>query len=106
MDIPVDNFDTPEIPNQQTAKQLAGSKKQITAGDYHHFNDNQEALNFLADELSVEPPDKPLENLSGQELMQWWDSTDDHSAIFDGGYVLRRPESEPPTEIIHSSNEL
>jgi hypothetical protein len=57
----VDNFDTPEIPNEQTAKQLADSKRQIIAGDYHHFNDNQEALKFLADELSVEPLDKPLE---------------------------------------------
>jgi len=44
---------------------------------------------------------KPLQNMSGEELMQWWDSTDDHSAIFEGGYVLRRSESEPPPAIMH-----
>jgi len=44
-------FDVPEAPNQQTAKQLATSKKQIEAGDYHHFNSNKKALEFLADKL-------------------------------------------------------
>lgn len=44
-------FDIPEAPNEPTAKQLAASKKQITSGDYHKFDDNKKALKFLADEL-------------------------------------------------------
>jgi addiction module RelB/DinJ family antitoxin len=44
-------FDVPEAPNEQTAKQLAVSKKQIEAGDYHRFDTNKKALEFLADEL-------------------------------------------------------
>jgi len=44
-------FDVPEAPNEQTAKQLAASKKQIEAGDYHRFDTNKKALEFLADEL-------------------------------------------------------
>lgn len=44
-------FDVPEAPNVQTAKQLAASRKQIEARDYHHFKDNEKALKFLADEL-------------------------------------------------------
>lgn len=44
-------FDVPEVPNEQTAKQLALSKEQIEAGDYHRFNANKKALEFLADEL-------------------------------------------------------
>lgn len=44
-------FDVPEVPNEQTAKQLDISKKQIVAGKYHHFRDNKESLKFLADEL-------------------------------------------------------
>ena len=44
-------FDVPEAPNEQTAKQLAISKKQIEGDDYHRFNDNKEALEFLSDEL-------------------------------------------------------
>ncbi|MGH3544597.1 MAG: hypothetical protein ACRDPW_01490 [Mycobacteriales bacterium] len=39
--------------------------------------------------------DKLLESMSGEELLQWWDSTDDHSAVFEGGYVLKRDTSEP-----------
>jgi addiction module RelB/DinJ family antitoxin len=44
-------FDVPEVPNEQTAKQLAASKKQVAKGDYHHFDDSKRALEFLADEL-------------------------------------------------------
>ena len=44
-------FDVPEAPNEQTAKLLASSKKRITAGDYHKFGNNTQALKFLADEL-------------------------------------------------------
>ncbi len=44
-------FDVPEVPNTKTAKELASSKKQIDAGDYHKFKSNNKALEFLADEL-------------------------------------------------------
>ncbi len=44
-------FEVPEVPNKQTAKQLAMSKKQIEESDYHRFSDNKESLEFLADEL-------------------------------------------------------
>ncbi|HKR81703.1 MAG TPA: type II toxin-antitoxin system RelB/DinJ family antitoxin [Candidatus Saccharimonadales bacterium] len=44
-------FDVPEVPNEQTAKQLTASKKQIAKADYHKFSNNKKALNFLADEL-------------------------------------------------------
>jgi addiction module RelB/DinJ family antitoxin len=44
-------FDVPEVPNEQTTKQIAASKKQIAAGDYHKFDDNKKALKFLSDEL-------------------------------------------------------
>ena len=44
-------FDVPEAPNEQTAKRLAASKKQIEAGDYHRFDTDKKALEFLADEL-------------------------------------------------------
>jgi len=44
-------FDIPEAPNPKTAKELAASKKQIEAGDYHRFADNKKALDFLATEL-------------------------------------------------------
>jgi addiction module RelB/DinJ family antitoxin len=44
-------FDVPEVPNAKTAKQLAVSKKQINAGDYHKFESNQKSLDFLAKEL-------------------------------------------------------
>lgn len=46
-------FDIPEVPNSETAKQLAASRKQIEAGDYYKFKDNDEALDFLADELNL-----------------------------------------------------
>lgn len=44
-------FEVPEVPNAKTAKQLAASKKQVEAGDYHRFTDNKQAIEFLADEL-------------------------------------------------------
>lgn len=44
-------FETPEVPNEKTAKQLATSKEQIMKGDYHRFDDNKESLKFLADKL-------------------------------------------------------
>ncbi len=46
-------FDVPEVPNAETAKQLAASRKQIEAGDYYRFKDNDEALDFLAQELKL-----------------------------------------------------
>ena len=46
-------FDIPEVPNAETAKQLADSRKQIDAGDYHKFSDNDEALDFLSKELNI-----------------------------------------------------
>jgi addiction module RelB/DinJ family antitoxin len=44
-------FDMPEAPNEQTAAQLASSRVQIAAGDYHKFDSGDEALTFLADQL-------------------------------------------------------
>lgn len=44
-------FDMPEAPNTMTAKQLARSKKQVKAGNYHKFDNNEDALDFLADAL-------------------------------------------------------
>lgn len=44
-------FDVPEAPNTATAKKLADSKKEIESGDYHHFDVNKKALDFLSDQL-------------------------------------------------------
>ena len=44
-------FDVPEVPNEQTAKLLTDSKKEIDSGDFHKFKNNDEAINFLANEL-------------------------------------------------------
>jgi addiction module RelB/DinJ family antitoxin len=44
-------FDIPEVPNEKTAKILAASKKEIDAGTFHKFKNNDEALEFLAKEL-------------------------------------------------------
>lgn len=41
----------PEMPNLKTAHQLELSNKQIIAGDYYKFCDNQKSLDFLADSL-------------------------------------------------------
>ena len=46
-------FDVPEVPNAKTAKELATSRKQVEARDYHKFEDNDEALDFLADKLNL-----------------------------------------------------
>ena len=44
-------FDIPEVPNTVTAGMLAKSKKKIDAGNFHKFKDNEDALEFLANEL-------------------------------------------------------
>ena len=46
-------FDVPEMPNAKTAKELTASKKQIEAGDYYKFENNNEALDFLANKLKL-----------------------------------------------------
>ena len=46
-------FDVPEVPNTKTAKALAVSRKQIEAGDYYNFKNNDEALDFLANKLNL-----------------------------------------------------
>jgi addiction module RelB/DinJ family antitoxin len=46
-------FDVPEVPNAKTAKELAASKKEIEAGDYYKFENNDQALDFLARELKL-----------------------------------------------------
>jgi len=37
-------FDVPEVPNAKTAKQLAASRKEIDAGDYHGPFDTAEDM--------------------------------------------------------------
>jgi addiction module RelB/DinJ family antitoxin len=44
-------FEVPEVPNMVTAKEISESKKEIKSGNYHKFNNNNEALQFLANEL-------------------------------------------------------
>ena len=44
-------FDIAEVPNANTAKLLADSKKQIEVGDYHKFDNNADALDFLSNSL-------------------------------------------------------
>lgn len=44
-------FELPEVPNNKTAKQLNESKKEIDAGDYHSFENNEDAIEFLSKEL-------------------------------------------------------
>jgi len=46
-------FEVPEVPNAETAKQLAESRKEIESGDYHKFGNNDEALDFIAKELKL-----------------------------------------------------
>jgi addiction module RelB/DinJ family antitoxin len=46
-------FDVPEAPNAKTAKELADSRKQIDAGDYYKFDNDDDALDFLADKLNL-----------------------------------------------------
>lgn len=45
-------FEIPEVPNEETAKLLKGSKKQIDVDNYHKFDNNKESLDFLANTLS------------------------------------------------------
>ena len=45
-------FEIPETPNKETATKIAISRKKIEAGDYHRFDSNEEALEFLDKELS------------------------------------------------------
>lgn len=44
-------FEIAEVPNIETSRQLAASKKKIRAGDYYKFDSNKKALKFLSDEL-------------------------------------------------------
>jgi addiction module RelB/DinJ family antitoxin len=44
-------FDIPEVPNEQTAKTLEESRKEISSGNFHKFKNNEESLEFLAKEL-------------------------------------------------------
>lgn len=44
-------FDLPEAPNAKTAKQMSISQKEIEADDYYSFENNEEALEFLASQL-------------------------------------------------------
>lgn len=44
-------FELPEAPNATTVAHLKKSRKEILAGDYHHFDNNKEALDFLATKL-------------------------------------------------------
>ena len=46
------SFEVPEVPNAKTAAHLAASKENIRAGDYHKFENNKKALDFLANELA------------------------------------------------------
>ncbi|MFZ1249750.1 MAG: type II toxin-antitoxin system RelB/DinJ family antitoxin [Candidatus Saccharimonadales bacterium] len=45
-------FEIPEVPNAQTAKRMEKSRKEFQAGDYHKFETNDEALDFLHNQLS------------------------------------------------------
>ncbi len=45
-------FDLPESPNPTTEELLKSSKKQIDQGDYHKFNTNKQAIDFLTKELN------------------------------------------------------
>ncbi len=44
-------FEVPETPNAATARLLAASRQEMAAKDYHHFDDNKQALDFLANQL-------------------------------------------------------
>jgi antitoxin component of RelBE/YafQ-DinJ toxin-antitoxin module len=45
-------FGLPETPNKKTAQSMKQSLKQIEQGDYHKFDNNEAALEFLENELS------------------------------------------------------
>lgn len=42
------SFEIPEIPNAKTRKMLEESRKEIDAGNYYKFDNNEEALEFLS----------------------------------------------------------
>ncbi len=44
-------FDIPEIPNTKTSKEIEESRVKIEAGEFYDFDNNDEALEFLAKEL-------------------------------------------------------
>lgn len=44
-------FDIPEVPNANTAKILATSKKEIGSDNFHKFENSNKALEFLTNEL-------------------------------------------------------
>jgi addiction module RelB/DinJ family antitoxin len=44
-------FEVPEVPNAETAKLLEMAKDEISTRDYHKFENNKDALGFLADQL-------------------------------------------------------
>ncbi len=46
-------FDVPEVPNAKTAKELTAARNQLDAGDYHKFENNDEAIDFLAGKLEI-----------------------------------------------------
>lgn len=47
------SLEYPEVPNQATAKRLEASKKAIGKGDYHHFDTNKKATDFLKSALEI-----------------------------------------------------
>jgi len=44
-------FEVPEMPNKETAKALTASKAEIESGELYRFSTNEQALDFLTDEL-------------------------------------------------------
>lgn len=44
-------FDVPEVPNARTRELMEQSRKEIEAGDYYAFDNNDDALDFLARKL-------------------------------------------------------
>ena len=44
-------FEKAEVPNMATRRELRESKAKIEAGDYHKFEDNEKALEFLTQQL-------------------------------------------------------
>lgn len=44
-------LETPEVLNAETAKQLKKSRKDIESGNYHSFDSNKQALDYLDKEL-------------------------------------------------------
>ncbi len=44
-------FDVPSMPNATTQRTLTWSRARIKKGDYHHFQNNKAAIDFLCTEL-------------------------------------------------------